>query len=176
MPSRLALANVAYLEQGLVLLARIDDAAYTACSPPLYSSGVGGHFRHCLDHYQQLLTGLPEGRVDYDARSRDRRVEHDRSLAQQRGREIAAALAALDAGLEGKGLQTRMDCGDGQHRDARWERSTLGRELQFMVSHTTHHYALIALILRHQGIEPGPNFGVAASTLQHARGLLAPQG
>lgn len=176
MPSRLALANVAYLEQGVALLSRIDDAAYTACSPPLYGSGVGGHLRHCLEHYRQLLDGLSEGRVDYDARGRDRRVERDRGLALRQAKAIASALTALEEGLEGQVLMTRMDCGDGMRRETHWQRSTLGRELQFMVSHTTHHYALIALILRHQGIEPGPTFGVAASTLQHARGLLTTRG
>jgi hypothetical protein len=47
--------------------------------------------------------------------------------------------------------------------------STVARELQFLLSHTVHHYALIALILRLQGFEPGEEFGVAPSTLAHWR-------
>jgi hypothetical protein len=41
------------------------------------------------------------------------------------------------------------------------------RELQFLLSHTVHHYALMALILRLQGFNPAAEFGVAPSTLQH---------
>ena len=169
MSTRLALANITYLEQGIELLSAIDDAAYTHAEPPLYTSGVGGHYRHCIDHYIQLLAGLPEARVDYDARSRDRSLESRREAAIAKSREIQSQLEALAGSAESLPLQTRMDCGDGRRREARWEQSTLGRELQFMVSHTTHHFALIALILRHQGIEPGADFGVAASTLQHSR-------
>src|SRR5262245_51244700 len=50
-----------------------------------------------------------------------------------------------------------------------WSISSLKRELQFLLSHTTHHYALIALALRSRGFEPGSEFGVAPSTLRHWR-------
>jgi hypothetical protein len=43
----------------------------------------------------------------------------------------------------------------------------VGRELQYLLSHTIHHYAIIGSILRAQGVEPGPDFGVAPSTLRH---------
>ncbi len=46
-------------------------------------------------------------------------------------------------------------------------RSSLGRELQFLVSHTVHHYALIAIASRMQGIWPKESFGVAPSTLKY---------
>jgi hypothetical protein len=47
-----------------------------------------------------------------------------------------------------------------------WAASSLARELQFTLSHTVHHYALIALILRLQGFAPPADFGVAPATLQ----------
>jgi uncharacterized damage-inducible protein DinB len=47
----------------------------------------------------------------------------------------------------------------------------VGRELQFLASHTLHHYALIAALLRLQGVEPGEEFGVAPGTLEHRRRL-----
>jgi hypothetical protein len=50
-----------------------------------------------------------------------------------------------------------------------WSRSSLLRELQFLLSHTIHHYSLIVLALRVQGFEPGVEFGVAPSTLKHWR-------
>ena len=55
MPHPLALANAAYLAQGARLLRGLSDAQYRNSSPPLSQSGVGGHFRHCLEHLQLLL-------------------------------------------------------------------------------------------------------------------------
>jgi hypothetical protein len=60
-----------------------------------------------------------------------------------------------------------MNCGAGPAGP--WSRSTAARELQFLVSHTVHHYALIAFILRANGIDPGADFGVAPSTLAHRK-------
>ena len=44
------------------------------------------------------------------------------------------------------------------------------RELQFLVSHTIHHYALIGVLLAAEGFDVSlefPEFGVAPSTLTH---------
>ncbi len=48
--------------------------------------------------------------------------------------------------------------------DPDWSRSTLKRELQFLVSHTVHHFALIRALLGGSGIDPGESFGLAPST------------
>jgi len=50
-----------------------------------------------------------------------------------------------------------------------WSLSTVHRELQFLGSHTTHHFALIAVLLRTLGHEPPAEFGVAPSTLRQWR-------
>ena len=51
--------------------------------------------------------------------------------------------------------------------DSPWSNSTIRRELQFLVSHTVHHYALIGLILKTMDVSVPENFGVAPSTLKH---------
>ncbi|MEP0552783.1 MAG: hypothetical protein ABJE29_00430, partial [Balneola sp.] len=48
-----------------------------------------------------------------------------------------------------------------------WSVSSIRRELQFLVSHTVHHYALIGLILKTMDVEVPEDFGVAPSTLKH---------
>ena len=169
MPHPLAIANAAYLEQCIRLLGGLTDDQYIQASPPLSESGVGGHLRHCLDHIRLLLDGCGRGQVDYDARDRDCRVAFDRAAAMAAATRLVERLHALEPETVAAGIMVRMDCGDGRLRDAVWAQSTVARELQFMVSHTTHHYALMAMILRHQGLEPGPDFGVAASTLRHRR-------
>ncbi len=50
-----------------------------------------------------------------------------------------------------------------------WGYSSVKRELQFLLSHTIHHYSLVAVALRAQGFEPGADFGVAPSTLRYWR-------
>lgn len=173
MPHPLALANAAYLAQGARLLRGLDDAQYRASAPPLYPSGVGGHFRHCLEHVQLLLAAAGTSRLDYDQRQRDLHLETDRGAAIHLAERLIQGLEGLTDAQIATPIEVRMDCGDGQRAAALWMPSSLGRELQFMVSHTTHHYALMAMILRHQGLEPGADFGVASSTLLHRRGLAA---
>ena len=43
--------------------------------------------------------------------------------------------------------------------------------MQFLLSHTVHHYALIGAILRLSGVEPPAGFGLAPSTLRHQQQL-----
>ena len=45
--------------------------------------------------------------------------------------------------------------------------SSTSRELQSLMSHTTHHFALIAMMLRTRGLSVERDFGVARSTLRY---------
>jgi len=59
-----------------------------------------------------------------------------------------------------------------------WRRPTTLRELQFLFSHTIHHYALIANLLVMQGVEIGRDhsgFGVAPSTLEYWKETARPR-
>ena len=42
-----------------------------------------------------------------------------------------------------------------------WCASSVLRELDFLQSHTVHHYSLVAMLLRLHEIDPGEEFGVA---------------
>lgn len=171
----LAADNVAYLEQALALVGRLRDEDYTRHAQPAYGSGIGSHLRHCLDHYLNFFSGLAAGRIDYDARARDPRIEQQRSHALAVMKELLAQLQAL-AGQDGdRAIQVKMDCGDQQDPNSWWTGSTVRRELQFLISHTVHHYALIAMILRLQNLDPGAGFGVAPSTLRFQAGQQCAQ-
>lgn len=175
-PTRAALAaqNVAVLEQALAVferLAREDDDGrsqvdlYTAIPAGLTQSGVGGHFRHIHDYYRCFLVGLESGRVDYDRRERDPRFETELPYAAaELGRSIERLVAIVGRDDE---LLVKMDADPSPGAPDPWSRSTVMRELRFLLSHTIHHYALIAMILKVQGFECGPDFGVAPSTLEY---------
>lgn len=164
--------NIRFLQQGLDLIQSLSDDAYTRSPNPEYTSGVGGHLRHCLDHYTNFLAGLPSSRIDYDARQRDARIETDRAYAARLIQILIGGLAEVQARDEDHAVTIKMDGGDDSDDALWWSDSSVVRELQFLVSHTVHHYALIALILRAQGIAPAAAFGVAPSTLRYQQSKL----
>lgn len=156
----LCAANLQVLQQGLELLAQLDDEQYTLTAGSLFAYGVGSHLRHCLDSYACFLRGIPKGRIDYDQRERDELIAQDRQYATTR---LEWTMGSLQESLLRQPLEEVLVRQDGPH----WATSSVARELQFLLSHTVHHYALIALILRLQGFNPAAEFGVAPSTLQH---------
>jgi hypothetical protein len=169
---RLAQLNIVLLHQGRKLIDEMSDEVFTAPIPPLSQHGVGCHFRHCLDYYRCFLDGVESGQVNYDHRHREARLERDRGYALRMiDRTIAKmeeAAAAGDRPLAVSGDSAGAPPDDSGEGDGLiWSRSTLLRELQGLVSHTVHHYALINLLLRTLGIEPEAGFGVAPSTLEH---------
>jgi hypothetical protein len=170
--NQLVAGCVQVLEQGLALLERVDDALYAGAAGLPIQSGVGGHFRHCVDFYQSFLAGVASGRIDYERRERDALVERDRAFAATKLRIIISELLALQADCDARVLvilEGETDASDDYCDSSRWCGSTISRELQFLLSHTTHHYALVALALRLRGFEPGEEFGVSPSTLKHWR-------
>jgi hypothetical protein len=154
------------LRQGRDLLARIDDAAFGRSIPPLIHSAVGSHMRHCLDFYSCFLRGLAVRRIDYDGRERDASLERDRGAAMQKLESLMQQLRALAIADEEQTILVRLE---DAAIDQQWSRSSIARELQSLKSHTIHHYALIAVLLRLQGIEPHEEFGVSTATLRHRR-------
>ncbi len=166
--------NIAFLLQARELVKRLSNAAYSLSGPAVHGSGVGPHLRHVLDHYANFLAGIGAGRIDYDARARDPMIESDRSAAIAKLDELVAGLRALLSRTDGP-LAVKMDCGDDSPPESWWSTSSVCRELQFLISHTVHHYALIRIVLKLQGIDPGPAFGVAPSTLRHHARLACAQ-
>ncbi len=177
---RLAAANAGFLRQGMELVARLSDAQYRerppldsplSTAPALFARGaVGAHFRHVLDHYASFFDGLAGGLVDYDRRERERALELERALCQERLAACVERLGRLGPRERDLPLETALGVsGPGPEAAARG-RSSVERELQFLASHTVHHYAIIAVISRLHGVEPGDEFGVAPSTLDYERG------
>ena len=159
--------NIVCLEQGISLLKEIEDHVYTHTDPPIYSSGIGDHYRHCVEHYLSFLNGIDGRCVDYDARKRDLLISTERGHAVKVTEEIIAALK--DISCTGAALRVKMDCKLDDEDGAVWVDSTVERDLQYLQAHTIHHYALIAIIVRLQGLEPGDEFGVAPSTLTYRK-------
>ena len=163
-----ARANAALLKQGIDALGQLERDQFCT-SAREDSSSIGAHFRHVLEHYHAFLDGLEEGRVDYDARPRDRRLEDDPDRAVASAGAVVCRLEELAGRPRWRQLfiNSASEAGLADAHD--WTASTVGRELAFLLSHTIHHYALIRLLASDHGIRLDADFGVAPSTLRHRR-------
>lgn len=157
--------NLDLLREGLGILAGLGERTYAEREARTGAAGIGEHFRHCVDFYECFLRGAPGGRVDYDARDRDARVERDLARARARLAELAERLEGLDPSALPDAVLVRLDA-PAEEAPA-WAPSTPERELQFLASHTVHHYAVVALQLRLARQEVPDDFGVARATLRH---------
>ncbi|WP_309395971.1 DinB family protein [Cerasicoccus maritimus] len=156
--------NIACLRQGLELLQELTDETFTQPCEPCFSSTIGQHLRHNIDHAYCFLKGMPQGHIDYDTRARDPQLETDVAYASAALDELAKELGTVTEADLDKPVTVIMDSGAALPVPAK---STVRRELQFLLSHTVHHYALINVIRRIQGGATPKNFGVAPSTIKH---------
>ena len=155
------------LQQGIRTLGQLSATQYAGARDG--HSSAGSQFRHILDHYAALFDGIREGRVNYDARRRDRAIEHDPSVAAAEAQRWINALDQLEVPDGEHRLLVHSDSGGGPDCSD-WRESSIGRELQFLASHTVHHYALIKLLLEWHGVSMDRAFGMAPSTRAHLAG------
>jgi len=150
------------LDQMRATVARLDDETYAAPPPQRVSGGIGGHVRHCLDHVTALLAASRSGVCEYDRRLRHTAVEMSRAAAIQRITDLTAILRQVNPrGLDARVLvETQLEPGG----PPLLTQSSLCRELAFVISHTIHHNALIAQMLRERGVRTDARYGVAPST------------
>lgn len=166
---RLVQENILFLKQGMNLLEKLSDEFYQANNPKFFANCVGKHIRHNTDHYDNFLDGIEKGRINYDERQRDTGIELNRHFAIRKLEEIIIRLQNLENLPHDQPLFINSNEGENGNSSQNWNASTIGRELQFLLGHTVHHYALVAMILRLQGFETGEDFGVAPSTLKFER-------
>tara|TARA_Y100001934_G_C12372923_1_gene787490 strand:+ start:2427 stop:2993 length:567 start_codon:yes stop_codon:yes gene_type:complete len=160
------LAGDEILSQAEELLALIDDEAYRCKVEAAFGATLGGHMRHCIDHFISFLAGVAETWINYDHRERDSVLETDRSAALLRVREIRESLSRLNAKTLAR--PSSVTCKvryEGEF--AQSAETTFARELMYVVSHAMHHLALMRIMANLLKIELPEQFGVAPSTLAH---------
>lgn len=167
--------NCALLRQGQQAMAADDGVLYQP-DPAQGHAPIGAHFRHVLDHYTGFFAGLALGRIDYDARARDAALEADPALAMAAAQRIIEQLESVPHGLATQPVQVNAAVATVEHGRPHWADSTVARELAFLMSHTVHHYALIALHARQRGVDLGDDFGVAPSTIEYRSTQLTASG
>ena len=157
----------ASLDQLMEVVESLGDEQYRQAPVGEVSSSIGRHVRHCLDHVRLLLVGAERGNLDYDERPRGTSIETDRreSLATLRSliRQVRALGCVRDQTLE---LRTIVAADQPPIR----VQTSLGRELAFVLSHTIHHGALIAVMARTLRSPVPERFGYAPATLAYLEG------
>lgn len=150
------------LEQMRSMIERMEDDAYAAPAPGRSSGGVGGHVRHCLDHVGALIGATRSGIVEYDRRHRGTDVETCRAAAVHRACELLQQLTVLDDSMLDEPLlvETQID----PSGTTILTRSTVCREVAFVISHTIHHNAIVAQLLAGRDVTLDARFGVAPAT------------
>lgn len=149
------------LETAKRLVLTLDYSQYN-CSEEGHGS-IGAHTRHNLNFVECVLKGLETGIVDYTNRDRDKRIETDPAFAAARIDEIISRLKRLD-------VDPRTALFVASEIEASLlHRSTVSRELEFVLSHTIHHHAIVKEKLKGTQGNFDPGFGVAPSTLEYWR-------
>ena len=157
--------NISFLRQGRALVERLTSELFASTSALCPGGSVGAHFRHCLDFYVSFLDGIDGRKIDYNDRERDPELETVSGRALDTFTRVIERLEGIAELDRNEPLLVRGD--ESARGQDGWSRSTVGRELQFLHSHTIHHFALIGFMLRAAGFEVDGSFGVAPSTLQH---------
>lgn len=156
---------VAVLRQLTDVIGAMTDDQYRKRPVGVVSSNVGGHVRHCLDHVEALLAGLEEGELSYDHRRRGTEVETNREAALDVIRRQERQLLAFPPHAERRPL--RLSALVSSSLPPTEVETTVGRELAFVLSHTVHHNALIAVMAQTLGVPVPDRFGYAPCTIAH---------
>jgi hypothetical protein len=155
------------LEQGILLLDSLSDQQYVQPIPEAFSSGIGGHYRHSLEHFLPLLHNEQIDVIDYDARARDRQIETDRAFALQATRDCLDKVKQLQTGNLNRTVQVR--CSVCEDAESPLVPSSFSREIMYAVIHAVHHYALIRVMCNLLDVPQPEGFGMAPSTLRYQK-------
>ena len=167
------LGNIEALDQGIDLVKNLTDEQYQHVASPFVTSNIGQHFRHLVDLFFSLVNGSESGEIDYDFRRRGADIESSRFVAVSEMNSIKGWLTTLKENSVhldelDKPVSLKSEVTLSQTSSVTFD-STMLRELVFTSSHAVHHYAIINIIAKMQGVETNNALGIAPSTASFLR-------
>lgn len=151
------------LSQLRSVIDQLTKDEYTSKLPVLNHSSVGQHVRHVLEFYICLSEGIKSGMVNYDSRTRNQAIENEPNYAMIILEELTSyfCLKNID--------ETPMVNMIEFNSVSITTQSSISRELVYLIEHSIHHYAIIAIALRNEfgHVKIPTDFGVAYSTTRH---------
>lgn len=152
------------LNQQVEVLQLIKPEHYTQKVTEIYSSSVGGHIRHILDHYDALVKAeqSAESFANYDERNRDTTIEKDPVAALSSVEHLIQTIPKLNLH---KPIEVSF-IGHEKTFQAYRVKSSVGREVSFASHHAIHHLSMVKLLLAHFSYKLPENslLGIALST------------
>ncbi|MFN7983563.1 MAG: DinB family protein [Vicinamibacterales bacterium] len=144
------------------VLRTVPSEIYRARFANAVTGSIGEHVRHCLDHVSALVTANASVPLSYDARHRGTCVETEPAAAVEHIATLRSELATWPTSTLDEPLSLLSQItADGQMVTSR---STVARELVFVMNHTIHHQAIIGVLLATHGHPVPGRFGHAPST------------
>ena len=155
---------------------------FVGARQPDYAAHVGAHVRHIIEHYDTLANAWAAAQsaapgvctADYDARARSLELETSPLQALRRVALIADVFGdagGLDEAAMAQIVHVYTRGGlHGEHNFC--TPSTLARELMFLNSHATHHFAILQGYARERGESLGAGVGKAPATVAYEQSLL----
>ncbi len=160
------------LLQGLGLLFQLGDQTYSRVARDPFNASIGQHYRHMLEHFQSLVTGLRAEEINYDARERNPRLQTEVTWASIATCDILRALKRYTNEALARDCTVINSVGYTAPDPSSFS-SNISRELAYCAGHAIHHYAIIRLIGHEIGVPVPAEFGVAPSTLKYMNALVA---
>ena len=148
---------IAELEKGISIIRGLSRDQFAVGREG--HSSAGAHIRHNLEFVNALLNGIVVRRVDYEARQRDARIENDPDHAIAQMLLACRRLESLTIDLLASLVLVRSEIDEDV-----WHASSVSREIEFLHSHTIHHYAIVARLI---DSNVPADLGVAPSTVRY---------
>ncbi len=141
-----------------------------------YELNIGRHIRHITDHYLAFVKAVDELKpnlgnkkikIDYNLRNRESTIETSPLAAQACLKTLKLSLSSLNFDLlSAVEVSSEINC---FHTQNHLFSSNLERELLYLINHTIHHLAYIALLAKNTEISLPSSIGIAPSTLSYLR-------
>lgn len=157
--------HISILQQIKTTVAQFSKEDYIEKLQILSGSSTGMHVRHIIEFYTCLLCSDSE--VCYDNRLRNLNLETKPSSALEQIHQIEKDIVTLELSNS-----IYLKCNtDPNHSMDNMSKSTIKRELVYILDHTIHHLALIkiAVLNNFPYINLEENFGVAPSTIRYKK-------
>jgi len=153
------------LDQLFMVVDQIKPKDYILHLSSLNAS-ISQHVRHILEFYICLFEGLETGKINYDNRKRETRIENDKHYAMHLIHQLKEK---ADSIKDDRDLILQLKYGVTSDSDIELKTS-LYRELAYNIEHTIHHLAIIkrSIIEQASYIALPKHFGVANSTVRYS--------
>lgn len=151
------------------IIDQLTGKEYTLKLPILNHNSIGQHVRHVLEFYICLSHGIKSGEIDYDKRLRNLSIENDPHYANAMLDQLTSIFCHQN--IEDKSIINVIKFNGAEVLS----NSSVSRELVYLIEHSIHHYAIIAIALRNEfgHVEIPSDFGVAYSTTRHKSNVIA---